>query len=307
MKSGFTLIELSIVLIIIGLITGGVLVGQDLISAATIRAQISQIEKYQTAVNTFRGKYGYLPGDIPDPVATQYGFKPRGTDCNGTACPGEGDGDGILLGTNNPPIAYGVANGGGETAEFWVDLSTAKLLDGSFTVANETQLGGAPLDITNLYQYFPFAKLGRQNYVYVFSGGSGAPGVWNSSGFNYFGIQYIKQLYTWAYDARVAMTVAEAYAIDRKIDDGMPQTGRVTAQFVSYYNGVGYGLTWAAGGGNAWGGGVGGNQGASDTSPTFPTADTCYDNANSNGQPQQYSMGQNNGTGINCALSFKFQ
>jgi prepilin-type N-terminal cleavage/methylation domain-containing protein len=90
--SGFTLIELSIVLVIIGLIIGGGLVGRDLLNAATIRAQLSQIEKYNTAVNTFRGKYGYLPGDIPDPVASQYGFAARGP------FPGEGDGNGIIQG-----------------------------------------------------------------------------------------------------------------------------------------------------------------------------------------------------------------
>jgi len=59
--SGFTLIELSIVLVIIGLIVGGVLVGRDLISAASVRAQITQIEKYQQAVNAFRDKYGGVP------------------------------------------------------------------------------------------------------------------------------------------------------------------------------------------------------------------------------------------------------
>ncbi len=45
-------------LVIIGLIIGGVLVGQDLIRAAEVRAQISQIEKYNTGVETFYGKYG---------------------------------------------------------------------------------------------------------------------------------------------------------------------------------------------------------------------------------------------------------
>jgi len=77
-ESGFTLIELSIVIVIIALIVGGVLVGQDLISAAAARAQISQIEKYQTAVYTFQGKYGYLPGDISDSTASQFGFVARG-------------------------------------------------------------------------------------------------------------------------------------------------------------------------------------------------------------------------------------
>ena len=51
---------MSIVLVIIGLIVGGILVGQSLIAAAAVRAQISQIEKYNTAVNTFRDKYGGL-------------------------------------------------------------------------------------------------------------------------------------------------------------------------------------------------------------------------------------------------------
>lgn len=57
----FTLFELSIALVIIGLIVCGVLVGQGLIRAPGVRAAITQIEKYNTAVNTFVGKYGYLP------------------------------------------------------------------------------------------------------------------------------------------------------------------------------------------------------------------------------------------------------
>src|SRR5580700_8566203 len=94
-KSGFTLIELSIVLVIIGLIVGGVLVGQDLIRAAGVRATISQIEKYNTAVNTFRAKYNnQLPGDISNPDAAAFGFAARGT------APGEGDGNGIIEGPN---------------------------------------------------------------------------------------------------------------------------------------------------------------------------------------------------------------
>ena len=63
-RSGFTLVELSIVLVIIGLIAGGVLVGRDLIEAAAIRQQITQVERFKTAVQTFRTKYNGLPGDL---------------------------------------------------------------------------------------------------------------------------------------------------------------------------------------------------------------------------------------------------
>ena len=69
-RAGFTLIELSIVLVIVGLIIGGILVGQQLIHAAQIRQQAKQFELINAGVNTFRTKYNCLPGDCPD--ATQF-------------------------------------------------------------------------------------------------------------------------------------------------------------------------------------------------------------------------------------------
>src|SRR3954468_21990802 len=90
-ERGFTLIELSIVLVIIGLIVGGVLVGQDLIRAAEIRATVGQYEKYNTAINTFRSKYNGLPGDIVGPGA----FGLYSTSMDGSAA-GLGDGNGLV-------------------------------------------------------------------------------------------------------------------------------------------------------------------------------------------------------------------
>src|ERR1700753_450898 len=95
MRQGFTLIELSIVLVIIGLIVGGILVGQDLIKAAEVRAQISQIEKYNSAGNTFRGKFGGIPGDLALSLVNQFGFSP-GANCDGTFT--QRDGNGLVEG-----------------------------------------------------------------------------------------------------------------------------------------------------------------------------------------------------------------
>jgi prepilin-type N-terminal cleavage/methylation domain-containing protein len=134
---GFTLIEMSIVLVIIGLIVGGVLVGQDLIRAASVRAQISQIERFNTAVNTFYGKYQALPGDMNASVAGQFGFAARGPYA------GEGDGNGFIEGNygNQAGGNDGSAQGDGETLLFWQDLTYANgqninLIEGSFNVTS---------------------------------------------------------------------------------------------------------------------------------------------------------------------------
>lgn len=74
MERGFTLVELAIVLVIIGLIVGGVLVGQDLIKAAEIRATISDIQKYTTGANAFRTKYNGIPDDLLSTSATNFGL-----------------------------------------------------------------------------------------------------------------------------------------------------------------------------------------------------------------------------------------
>ena len=60
---GFTLIEVSLVLIIIGLIVGGVVLGQQLIRVAQLRGDIKAVVSMGTAVRTFQTKYNCLPGD----------------------------------------------------------------------------------------------------------------------------------------------------------------------------------------------------------------------------------------------------
>ena len=101
MRQGFSLVELSIVLVILGLLTGGILAGQSLIRASQLRAVTTEHDRYVAAVQTFRDKYFALPGDMTN--ATKFwgaadGGDGIGFDCRGAetadirTCNGNGDG-----------------------------------------------------------------------------------------------------------------------------------------------------------------------------------------------------------------------
>ncbi|WP_256077136.1 prepilin-type N-terminal cleavage/methylation domain-containing protein [Massilia sp. YIM B04103] len=62
-QSGFTLVEIAIVLVIIGLLLGGVLKGQGLIDSAKVKNVIQQSNSLQAAVNAYQDKFRALPGD----------------------------------------------------------------------------------------------------------------------------------------------------------------------------------------------------------------------------------------------------
>jgi prepilin-type N-terminal cleavage/methylation domain-containing protein len=92
MTKGFTLVELSIVLVIIGLIIGGVLTGQQVIQNARISNTINGIQAFQAQLQTYAQNFGALPGDDPSAAAR---FSSAGVaQCSGTGC---GDG---AIGTN---------------------------------------------------------------------------------------------------------------------------------------------------------------------------------------------------------------
>ena len=62
-QKGFTLVEIAIVLVIIGLLLGGVLKGQELIASAKVKATIAEIDSFATAFAAYQDKYRAIPGD----------------------------------------------------------------------------------------------------------------------------------------------------------------------------------------------------------------------------------------------------
>src|SRR4051812_28937287 len=104
LRAGFTLVELSIVLVILGLLVGGVLTGQSLIRAAELRAITTEQNRYVTATHTFRDKYFALPGDMTNATA----YWGTSGNCPGLAAQGNttpatcnGNGDGKISGNLN--------------------------------------------------------------------------------------------------------------------------------------------------------------------------------------------------------------
>lgn len=207
-QSGFTLVELAIVLVIIGLIIGGVLVGQDMIKSAEIRATISQYEKFNTAVNTFRDKYGGFPGDLQN--ATNFGFNARASATSGATT---GDGNGLLEDCSNPS---GVALGC-ETAAYWEDLSIANMIEDSATM-------GTDLDDVNHANGIAVVGLLPEAEF----GGGTLWQVYNTAGRNWFHLGGVNIAV--AGPAEVdTVTPIDAFNIDNKIDDGEADSGVVVA------------------------------------------------------------------------------
>jgi prepilin-type N-terminal cleavage/methylation domain-containing protein len=117
LSKGFTLIEIAIVLVIIGLLLGGVLKGQELITGARVRNLISQQDGIKAAFFGFQDRFRALPGD----------YASASTNINGVGLNGNGNG---RIESN--------ATGGFTHEELlaWNHLTAAGFLNGSFAAAS---------------------------------------------------------------------------------------------------------------------------------------------------------------------------
>ena len=112
-QTGFTLIEIAIVLVIIGLLLGGVLKGQELIQNARVRNIIAQQDGIKAAFFGFQDRYRGIPGDYLATSATA-NIPGAGT----TSCGGDGN---SLIDTTAESICA------------WYHLSKSGFITGSYT------------------------------------------------------------------------------------------------------------------------------------------------------------------------------
>ena len=87
-EAGFTLVEIAIVLVIIGLLLGGILKGQEMITQAKIKNAINDFNGVAVAVTSYQDRYRALPGDDPNATARWTVQAPASGDGNGDASGG---------------------------------------------------------------------------------------------------------------------------------------------------------------------------------------------------------------------------
>lgn len=216
-RKGFSLVELSIVLAIIGLVVGGVMVGSNLIRSAEVRGVITMSQQYKDAMLAFRSKYSAWPGDMSD--ATSYWGIRDGATGNDATCfdAGTPAGSTGTCNGNGDGIIY--SNGGtyiNERPQTWQHLAYAGLIEGQYdgyygTIASSLRRPGANMPTSHIQNsYFEsYTKTPQSGHLHYFDNDSYHTGVHfgSTTGF--------------------PLTPEEAWNIDLKVDDGKPGTGSI--------------------------------------------------------------------------------
>ncbi len=224
-NKGFTLVELSVVMVIIAILVAGVFMGASLIRSAELREVIGDYDRYTKAIKEFEDKYHALPGDMSNAETiwgsdatcptTATNSTPKITTCNGN---GNGRiGLSSAAGVLDTTYSY-------EWFRAWQQLANAGLISGKFTGVKESATNGdAGIGLNvpqsklkaksgwTLYNYLNTATtttLWGDNYGHVFAFGGDTSSVTNDE----------------------VLPTADALSIDKKIDDGLPGRGIVRAR-----------------------------------------------------------------------------
>jgi hypothetical protein len=213
-QKGFSLVELAGALIIIGLLIGGVLAGQSMISTSKVNAMAMQLGQFDAGVENFKTKFNYLPGDAP-------------------AFGGNGDGAIGMYPTRGANMNWFFDC---EIGNFWYSIDSTQ-----FTGAACNGTAGTMPIASGPGQNVPASKLGISGSL-VIASGIGQSYTNNNIDLtnprNYYAIfnpAAISPLLYGAYHGAFITTTTsnsavkpvDLLALDQKIDDGVGTTGNV--------------------------------------------------------------------------------
>jgi prepilin-type N-terminal cleavage/methylation domain-containing protein len=230
-KKAFSLIELSIVLIIIGLLVAGVTGGASLIKNSELRGLMTEARGYQTAVNAFNERFQALPGD--------YGTVVGGTFTNGSAVAsncavtngvcGNGNGQIEFYAAANTTVGATSATVGGrmEGNIAWQQLKNGGFIDATFTPATGDAGDAGVVNTTTLTPgtNIPGSKV--KNLGWIFDTlGNNLNFVIATASFAGSGAANANAVV--ASPAAIIIPV-DALSVDTKTDDGVANTGKVRA------------------------------------------------------------------------------
>lgn len=197
LRKGFSLLELSIVLVVIGLVVGGIMTGNDLIKQSLFKKVVAEKDKYASAIMQFTEKYAELPGDITKSSTYWSSCATPATDCNGNG---------------NGYIDFTAGNTTTESLRMWNHLNLAGIYPNSLSGVRDSSgysISNSPVAPMGGYAIWSVESrtLSNQtvNALILTMGGSSGT----------------------ADDAYSVLTAVEAYSIDKKVDDGLPTSGEV--------------------------------------------------------------------------------
>ena len=235
-RQAFSLVELSIVLVILGLLVGGVLSGQALIHAAELRAVTEEYQRYTTAIQTFRGKYFFYPGDMVNAVKFW-----------GAAAGGTADGfDSTCQNVTTPAVGTETCNGDGdgvmaadlsEPWRAWQQLANAGLIEGKYWGVTGPDNAVHPEAVIG--SNVPKSRMNNAGWTfsepYDYNGNAG---FYDPPGTLYTDVPVRRNAlifgsandgFGYNYTIGGILKPEDAYNIDTKMDDGKATTGSITA------------------------------------------------------------------------------
>ncbi len=198
-NSGFSLVEISIVIVIIGLLIGGLVVTNTMIRSAAVSKFITQLQKLDNSVAAFNAKYGTFAGDTPHMVPP-------------------GNGDGFIRSSTHPPVFNS------EIANFWVHMQ-----NGGFPYPRKfsTTLPAAGLHLDTIAPNTPSIEVERTSSIIAQNNNQIDKNYWFFAAMHKSPSNLSTTLNTGINQA-VASPIF-LYTLDSKIDDGKSYHGVVRA------------------------------------------------------------------------------